>query len=128
MKDDALTTSTYYIHLNEQLYANEPIGKNKHCEVYPALFLKKVKMLVKPDAMYVVLRMDYYTEPHKYNESQFSQCDRELRMELWLDIMELFCSLGDLVYYIFGGSKTMHVVNVSSTFKLFQMFSLFTCI
>jgi hypothetical protein len=62
----------------------------------------------------VTPRIDYYTEPHKYNESQFSLSNRELRMEFYLDIMELFYSPGDSMYCIFGGSKTMHAVNVSS--------------
>jgi hypothetical protein len=84
-------------------------------------------MLPKPNAMYVIPRIDYYTEPHKYNESQFSLCDRELQMEFWLDILELFCSPGDSVYYIFRGTKTMHATNASVTFELFRMFSLFTC-
>jgi hypothetical protein len=62
----------------------------------------------------VTPRIDYYTEPHKYNESQFSLSDRELRMEFYLDIMELFCSPGDSMYCLFGRSKTMHATNVSS--------------
>jgi hypothetical protein len=64
--------------------------------------------------MYMTPRIDYYTEPHKYNKSQFSLSDRELRMEFYLDIMELFCSPGDSVYCLFGGAKTMHAANVSS--------------
>jgi hypothetical protein len=103
MKDYVLTSSTYYIHPNERLYANEPKGKGKHREVHLAFLLKKVVSLPKPDSMYVTPRIDYYTEPHKYNESQFSLSDRELRMEFYLDIMELFCSPGDSVYYLFGG-------------------------
>jgi hypothetical protein len=126
MKDYALTSSTYYIHSNEQLYANEPKGKGKHCEEYLAFLLKKGMTLPKPDAMYVIPKIDYYMEPHKYNESQFSLCDWELRMEFWLDIMELFCSPGDSVYCIFGGTKTMHAAYVSSTFQLFRLLSLFT--
>jgi hypothetical protein len=114
MKDYVLTSSTYYIHPNERLYANEPKGKGKHREVHLAFFLKKGVSLPKPDSMYVTPRIDYYTEPHKYNESQFSLSDRELRMEFYLDIMELFCSPGDSVYCLFGGSKTMHAANVSS--------------
>jgi hypothetical protein len=127
MKDYALTSSTYYIHPNERLYANEPKGKCKHREVYLAFLLKKGMTFPKSDAMYVTLKIDYYTEPHKYNESQFSLCDRELRMEFWLDIMELFCSPGNSVYCIFRGTKTMHAAYVSSTFKLFRLLSLFTC-
>jgi hypothetical protein len=126
MKDYALTSSMYYIHPNKRLYANEPKGKGKHREVYLAFLLKKGMTLPKPDAMYVTPKIDYYTEPHKYNESQFSLCDRELRMEFWLDIMELFCSPGDSVYCIFGGTKTFHASYVSSTFQLFRMLSLFT--
>lgn len=78
MKDYALTFSTYYIHPNEWLYANEPKEKGKHREVYLAFLLKKGMMLPKPDTMYVTLRIDYYVEPHKYNELQFSLCDMEL--------------------------------------------------
>jgi hypothetical protein len=72
MKDYALTSSTYYIH------SNKPKGKGKHREVYLAFLLKKGMTLPKPDTMYVTPRIDYYTEPHKYNKSQFSLCDREL--------------------------------------------------
>jgi hypothetical protein len=97
MKDYVLTSSTYYIHPKERLYANEPKGKGKHREVHLAFFLKKGVSLPKLDTMYVTPRIDYYTEPHKYNESQFSLSNRELRMEFYLDIMELFCSLGDSV-------------------------------
>jgi hypothetical protein len=114
MKDYVLTSSTYYIHPNERLYANEAKGKGKHREVHLAFLLKKGVSLPKPDSMYVTPRIDYYTEPHKYNESQFSLSDRELRMEFYLDIMELFCSPGDSVYCLFGGAKTMHAANVSS--------------
>ena len=64
--------------------------------------------------MYMTPKIDYYMESHKYNKSQFSLSDRELQMEFYLDIIELFCSLGDSVYYLFGGSKTMHAANVSS--------------
>jgi hypothetical protein len=78
MKDYVLTSSTYYIHLNERLYANEAQGKGKHCEVHLAFLLKKGVSLPKPDSMYVTPRIDYYTEPHKYNESQVSLSDREL--------------------------------------------------
>jgi hypothetical protein len=114
MKDYVLTSSTYYIHPNERLYANEAKGKGKHREVHLAFFLKKGVSLPKPDSMYVTPRIDYYTEPHKYNESQFSLSDRELRMEFYLDIMELLCSPGDSVYCLFSGAKTMHAANVSS--------------
>jgi hypothetical protein len=69
MKDYTLTSLMYYIHPNEQLYANEPKGKGKHREVYLAFFLKKGMMLPKPDSMFTTPRIDYYTEPHKYNES-----------------------------------------------------------
>jgi hypothetical protein len=34
-------------------------------------------------------------------------------MEFWLNVLELFYSPGDLVNCLFGGSKTMHVANVS---------------
>jgi hypothetical protein len=114
MKDYVLTSSTYYIHPNEGLYANEAKGKGKHREVHLAFLLKKGVSLPKPDSMYVTPRIDYYTEPHKYNESQFSLSDRELRMEFYLNIMELLCLPGYSVYYLFGGSKTMHAANVSS--------------
>jgi hypothetical protein len=127
MKDYALISSTYYIHPNERLYANESKGKDKHREVYLAFLLKKGMTLPKPDAMYVTRRIDYYTEPHKYNELQLRLCDRELRMEFWLDIMELFCSPGDSVYSIFGGTKTIHATYVSCTFKVLRLLSLFTC-
>jgi hypothetical protein len=114
MKDYALTSSTYYIHPNERLYANETKGEGKHREVHLAFLLKKGVSLPKLDSMYVIPSIDYYTEPHKYNESQFSLSDRELRMEFYLDIMELLCSPRDSMYCIFGGSKTMHAANVSS--------------
>jgi hypothetical protein len=140
MKDYALTSSSYYIHPNERLYANEPKGKGKHREVYisclppekgdDASKARRLQSLTppKPNAMYVTPKIDYYTEPHKYNESQFSLCDRELQMEFWLDIMELFCSPGDSVYCIFGGTKTMHAAYVSCMFQLIRLLSLFTCI
>jgi hypothetical protein len=114
MKDYVLTSSTYYIHANERLYANEPKGKGKHREVHLAFLLKKGESLPKPDTIHVTPRIDYYMELHKYNESQFSLSDMELRMEFYLDIMELFCSPGDSMYCLFGGSKTMHAANVSS--------------
>jgi hypothetical protein len=69
MKDYAFTSLTYYIHLNERLYANEPKGKGKHREVYLAFLLKKGMTLSKPDNMFTTPRIDYYMEPHKYNES-----------------------------------------------------------
>ena len=72
MKDYALTSSTYYIHPNEWLYANEPKMKGKHCEVYLAFLLKKRMTLPKTNPMYVIPKIDYYTEPHKYNELQFN--------------------------------------------------------
>jgi hypothetical protein len=128
MKDYTLTSSTYYIHPNKRLYANEPKGKDKHREVYFAFLLKKGMTLPKPDSMFTTSRIDYYTEPHKYNESQFSLCDRELQMEFWLDIMELFYALGDSNYCIFGGTKTMHAANVSFPFNIYCLFQLFSCI
>jgi hypothetical protein len=127
MKDYTLTSLMYYIHPNEQLYANEPKGKGKHREVYLAFLLKKGMMLSKSDSMFMTPKIDYYTEPHKYNESQFSLCNRELRMEFWLDIMELFCTLGDSVYCIFGGTKTMHVANASFPFNIYCLYQLFNC-
>ena len=69
MKDYAFTSSTYYIHPNERLYANEPKGKEKHREVYLAFFLKKEMTLPKLDSMFTTLRIDYYMKLHKYNES-----------------------------------------------------------
>jgi hypothetical protein len=65
MKDYVLTSSTYYIHPNERLYANEPKGKEKHRGVHLAFLLKKGVSLPKPDSMYVTPRIDYYTEPQK---------------------------------------------------------------
>ena len=59
-------------------------------------------------------RIDYYMESHKYNKSQFNLSGKELQMEFWLDIIELFYSAGDSVYNIFNGSKTMHEANLSS--------------
>lgn len=42
-------------------------------------------------------------------------------MKFWLDVLEQFCSPRDSVYCIFGGTKTMHAVNVSFSpwFKIF---------
>ena len=59
----------YYIHPNERLYANEPKRKGKHREVYLAFLLKKGMMLSKLDSIFRTPRIDYYIEPHKYNES-----------------------------------------------------------
>ena len=113
MKDYVLTSSTYYIHPNERLYANDPKARGKYYEVILAFLLKRGVSLPKPDTVHTALRIDYYQEPHKYNECQFSLSNRELRMEFYLNIMELFCSPGDSIYYLFGGSKTMHAANVS---------------
>ena len=113
MKDYVLTSSTYYIHPNEWLYANNPKGKGKHREVHLAFLFKKRVSLPKPDTMYVAPRIDYYTELHRYNECLFNLSERELRMEFYLDIMELFYLPRDSVYYLFGGSKTMHAANIS---------------
>jgi hypothetical protein len=57
MKDYALTSSTYYIHSNERLYANDPKGKGKHREVHLAFLLKKGIALPKPDNMFVTRAM-----------------------------------------------------------------------
>ena len=113
MKDYVLTSSTYYIHLNERLYANDLKGKGKHRKVHLAFLLKRGVPPSKLDTIYMIPRIDYYMEPHKYNECQFSLNNRELRMEFYLDIMELFYLPKDFVYCLFGGSKTMHATNVS---------------
>jgi hypothetical protein len=47
-------------------------------------------------------------------------------MEFWLDIMELFCSPGDSIYSIFGGTKTMHAANVSLPFNVYRFYDLFS--
>ena len=113
MRDYILVSSTYYVHANERLYHNDQKSRGKHREVFLAFLLKKGVAHPKPNTMYVAPHIEYYTEPHKYNERQFSLSDRELRMEFYLDIMELFCTPGDSVYCLFGGTKTMHAANVS---------------
>jgi hypothetical protein len=62
MKDYAFTSLTYYIHPNEQLYANEPKRKSRHREVYLTFLFKKGMTLPKLDTMYVTPRIDYHTE------------------------------------------------------------------
>ena len=126
MKDYVLTSSTYYIHPNKCLYANELKGKGKHREVYLAFLLKKRVSLPKLDTMYVTPRIDYYIEPNKYNDSQFGLSNMKLQMEFYLDVMELFCLPGDSVYCLFGSSKTMHVANVSSPILSCHFFNSFS--
>ena len=94
-------------------YANDPKSKAKFREVHLTFLLKRGESLSKPETVYLAPTVDYYTQPHRYNEMQFSLSDRELRMEFYLDIMELFCTPGDSVYCLFGGTKTMHAANVS---------------
>jgi hypothetical protein len=113
MKDYKLTSAHYVIHLNERLYVWKPKGKTKPQKVFFAFLQKKGTAHARVEFLYVAPHIDYYTEPHKYNESQFNLCDWELQMEFWLDVLEQFCSHGDSVYCIFGGTKTMPVANVS---------------
>ena len=54
-----------------------------------------------------------YTKPRKYQELEYREQATELRMEFYLQIFDLFCRPGDIVYSVFSGTKILCIGLVS---------------
>ena len=48
-----------------------------------------------------------YTKPRKYQELEYRDQPSELRMEFYLQLLDLFCRLGDTIYSVFSGTKVL---------------------
>ena len=48
-----------------------------------------------------------YTKPRKYQELEYRDQPSELRMEFYLQLLDLFCRPGDTIYSVFSGTKVL---------------------
>ena len=48
-----------------------------------------------------------YTKPRKYQELEYRDQPLELRMEFYLQLLDLFCRPGDTIYSVFNGTKVL---------------------
>ena len=48
-----------------------------------------------------------YTKPRKYQELEYRDQPSELRMEFYLQLLDLFCCRGNTIYSVFSGTKIL---------------------
>ena len=48
-----------------------------------------------------------YTKPRKYQELEYRDQPSELRMEFYLQLLDLFCRPRDIIYSVFNGTKIL---------------------
>ena len=48
-----------------------------------------------------------YTKPRKYQELKYRDQPSELRMEFYLQLLDLFCCPGDTIYSVFSGTEIL---------------------
>jgi hypothetical protein len=114
--------SSYLPSPNERLEDRPANNKLAKAKVYLIFIVKKSDKLngksIKVPVFFEAPNTSVYQKPCKYNELEYKIMTSELRMEFYLQILEMFYQPGDAIVSIFGGGKVVCAGVVSSPISL----------
>ena len=93
--------------INERLEDNPITSKRAKTNVQIIFMFRKGKKMVLKNLpkFFEAPATPEFTNPGAYNELEYRIYNTELRMEFYLQLLDLFCKEGDALLTVFGGGK-----------------------
>lgn len=103
-----LVESVYIPAANERL-GGHPAKSKEALEHVRLLFLigKRIRLAAAPKSTYTAPAHLIYEKPRRYNEIEYSMFPNELRMEFYLEVINLFCDPLESIFLLYTGAKAV---------------------